>query len=397
LTSRRSIPRLADHGRADLLSRLQSRRPEIQAAALNRVYTVSDPSEVVDPEYVDGLRVAVSSALDYGFAAVEQGERSAPPIPVALRAQARLAARNAISLDTVLRRYFAGYSLLSDFLIEEAEEGGLMRGEELKRLLHSQSTLFDRVIAAVSDEYNRESEDRFASREDRRAEFVKRLLAGEQLDSAELAYDLDSHHLGAIASGPGAEEAIKDLTEELGHRLLLIRRDEEKVWAWIGARRGFDPTWFERFSSEGLPAEVLVAFGEPGEDINGWRLSHQQARAAMAIALRGRKQLVRYADVALVASMLQDDLLSASLRKLYLMPLATERDGGEVLRQTLRAYFAAGRNASSAAASLGVSRRTVTNRLRAIEARLERPLGSAGAEIETALRFHELQDIAAHT
>jgi DNA-binding PucR family transcriptional regulator len=88
--------------------------------------------------------------------------------------------------------------------------------------------------------------------------------------------------------------------------------------------------------------------------------------------------------------MFQDDLLATSLRQLYLEPLAEERDGGETLRETLRAYFAAERNVSSAAAALSVNRHTVTSRLRTIEKRLGRPLSTCATEIDAALRLEDL-------
>ena len=106
--------------------------------------------------------------------------------------------------------------------------------------------------------------------------------------------------------------------------------------------------------------------------------------------MRGSQSLVRYADVALLASILQDDLLAISLRQLYLAPLSEERDGGSALRQTLRAYFAAERNVSSAAGALSVSRQTVVNRLHVIEERFERSLNSCAAEVEAALRLEDL-------
>ena len=43
--------------------------------------------------------------------------------------------------------------------------------------------------------------------------------------------------------------------------------------------------------------------------------------------MRGPEPFVRYVDVALLAAVLQDDLLATSLRKLYLEPLEAERDG----------------------------------------------------------------------
>ena len=103
---------------------------------------------------------------------------------------------------------------------------------------------------------------------------------------------------------------------------------------------------------------------------------------------------MRYGDVALLVSALQDELLVSSLHRLYLEPLEAERDGGKALRETLRAYFAAGRNVSSAGAALGVNRNTVANRLRAVEAAIGRPISSRAAEVEIALR---LADIGAST
>jgi hypothetical protein len=379
-----------EQARADLTARLQARRPEVEQAVLTRVFAVSDTSETADPAYVAGLRAAVSAALDYGLAVVELGEERSPPIPAALLTQARVAARNGVSLDTVLRRYFAGYSLLSDFLIEEVEDGGLFRGDALKHLLRAQATLFDRLIASVSEEHAREADGRLNTAEQRLAERVQRLLDGELLDTSGLSYDFDVHHLGAIAVGPGAAEAVRELASSLDCRLLLVRHGEGNVWAWLGSRRGLDPDELGRLASSSLPPQVSLAIGEPARDLTGWRLTHRQARAAIPIARRSPTSFVRYADVVLLASMLQDDLLVTSLRELYLAPLERERDGGEVLRETLRAYFSAGRNVSSAAAALGVSRQTVTTRLRTIEARLSRPINAVSAEVEAALRLRDL-------
>jgi DNA-binding PucR family transcriptional regulator len=88
--------------------------------------------------------------------------------------------------------------------------------------------------------------------------------------------------------------------------------------------------------------------------------------------------------------MFQDDLLATSLREIYLAPLAGQRGGGEALIRTLRAYFDAQRNVSSAAAVLGVKRHTVTNRLRTVEDLLNRPLATCANEIDAVLRLEEM-------
>ena len=58
-------------------------------------------------------------------------------------------------------------------------------------------------------------------------------------------------------------------------------------------------------------------------------------------------------------------------------------------QETLRAYFAAERNISSTAAALGVDRRTVTNRIRAIEGLFGRSLKDFATELEIALQLDD--------
>lgn len=375
-----------------LATRLRERRAEIEQVALTRVYSVSDPTEGLDPEYLSGLRAAVTAALDYGIEALERSEDRPAPIPTVLRSQARLAARNGVELDTVLRRYCAGHALLDDFLVEESERGGLPKGTSLKRLLRVEAAALDRLLAAVSEEYAREAKARPGSPEQRRFERIERLLAGEPVDTAELAYSFEVHHVAVVATGPGATEAIRELASALDRNLLLIRRDEDTAWAWLGGRRPLEFEALERVVSQSWPAEVPLALGEEGLGLSGWRLSHRQAQAALPIAMRSPGALTRYADVALLASTLQDDLLATSLRRLYLEPLERERDGGNALRETLRAYFASERNVSSTAIALGMSRKTVISRLRTTEHRIGRPLAACAAELEMVLRLDRLRD-----
>jgi hypothetical protein len=387
LARRRAGPQSRD-ARTETQARLLVRRAEIEQAVLTRVNAISGSGREADPAYLEGLRTAALAAIEYFLEATEQGERRVVPIPAQMRAQARAAARNAVSLDTVLRRCFGGYTLFGDFLIEEAAKLQLP-GEELKRLLRSQAHHFDRLVSATSEEYAREAESLPGSSAQLRAELVGRLLDGELIDTAELAYDFDAHHLGLIAQGPGAAEALRDLAAPLDRRLLLVRREADLAWLWLGGRSRPDPVDLEGPIAASWPPRIALAIGEPGESLAGWRLSHRQAAAALPVAQRRRAEPVRYADVALLASILRDEVLAASLRQLYLEPLAAASGGGEVLRETLRAYFAAERNVSSAAAGLGVKRHTVTNRLRAVEERLGRPLDECSLDLDAALRLEE--------
>jgi sugar diacid utilization regulator len=266
-------------------------------------------------------------------------------------------------------------------------------------VLRAQATLLDRLLAAVAEEHARVQAARSdASSLGRRRRTIERLLKGEDPGPApELRYDLGGVHVALLATGPGADDLLHALAKEFDRTLLVASPDAgEVLWAWLGGRTAVGADQLvERLASVSLD-NVQLAVGEPAEGIAGWRLSHRQARAAWPIARRGPDPAVRYSEVALLTSTLQDQLLVESLQKLYLEPLESDRDGGETLRQTLRAYFAADRSAASAAATLGLSRQAVSGRLRMIEKRIGRPLGSCVTELETALRIRQFHHPTPH-
>ncbi|HEY5941359.1 MAG TPA: helix-turn-helix domain-containing protein [Solirubrobacterales bacterium] len=373
-----------------LAQRLRARQEEIEDAILARVFGLSDEAEMDDPEYVDGIRASVSDGLEYGIEALERDSERPAPVPTSILSQARLAARKGVSLDKVLRRYFVGYTLLGDFVVEESE---LMRSSgraSIKRYLRIQAGIFDHLIGAIVEEYWRDAGSRTGSSEQRRVELVERLLDGEVLEARELGYGFEDWHLGLIIWGEGALETVQSLASKLDRRLLQIRRDDRTVWAWLGGREAIESEELALVATAEPFAGVSLVTGEPACGLAGWRTTYRQAKAALPIALRQERPVTRYGEVALVASLLQDDLLSSSLRETYLAPLDEERDGGAILRGTLRAYIDAGRQVSSAAALLGVNRHTVAKRLRIIEERIGRPLDGCTTEIDAALRIEDV-------
>lgn len=381
--------RSEDESRSDLQVRLQARRGAIEQAALTRVFAIAPPAGA-DPTYLEGLRASVPVAIDYALEAAVFGEERTPPPPPALRAQARLAARHGVGLDVVLRRYLAGYTLVVEFVATEAERAGLLDGATTATLLQRTSAAFDRLLAEVSREHDHEAASQNRSLERQRTERIERLLAGELVDTSGFAYDFEKHHVGLAAGGGDAAGTIAACAKDLDCRLLLGRPDEATLWAWLETGRPLDPADVEEALSASDGADATVALGEPAQGLGGWRLTHHQAAAALPVALRRGIRAVRYADVVLLAAALQDNLLTESLRQLYLRPLEQGRDGGRVAHETLRAYFAADRNVSSAASALGVTRKTVNARLQAVEVRIGRQLSHCAAELEMALRLDEI-------
>lgn len=222
-----------------------------------------------------------------------------------------------------------------------------------------------------------------------RAERVEALLAGESLDTSRLSYDFDGHHVALVAVGPDARSVVEDRARSTSHpRLVLNVRGV--VWGWIAKRDAFEPAEVEALADR-TAADLRLAVGEPGHGIAGWRLTHNQARAALAVALWGGEVVVRYVDVALLTAVVRDEVLATSLRQLYLEPLDGRRGGEDELRRTVRAYFAAGRNLSLAGGEIGASRQAVARRLRTVEERLGRSIASCGPDLELALRLEALE------
>ena len=65
---------------------------------------------------------------------------------------------------------------------------------------------------------------------------------------------------------------------------MFLPRDESSAWAWLplGIRDAFDAA---AASTAGVDGDIHFAFGNAVKGATGFRLTHQQAVAAQAVAL----------------------------------------------------------------------------------------------------------------
>lgn len=379
-----------DEDRAGLAERLFAGRRELEVAARQRII---GNSSSVDSLETKEFRQAVSAAIGYGIEALVSAEEEPPPLPSILLSRARLAARDGEPLQAVIRRYLAGFAALGDYLFARAGREGADGGTAVRTLIADLACLTDRVIATVGSEYSRAVDSRPRTPGEQQAAIVARLLDDELLDPAGLSYDFDAVHVGLIAEGPAAREAVDRLISAFEAHRLLVELEGGSVWAWLGSSRDRDWDVILNCLLGDLPGDLTVAIGEPAASLGGWRLTHRQASAALPVVRAALQGPVRYRDVALPAAAHRDPLLRKSLEMLYVEPLGTRRDA-DTLRETLRAYLAVDRNASSAAALLHVDRRTVTSRIRAAEDFLGRPLSSCASDLNLALQLEHLDRAA---
>lgn len=349
------------------------------------------------PELWQAIRASCLANIEAGMSALA-GDRE---LPQEMRPEARelalLTARLDLPLAALLRSYRVGHAMMWERLFEAIDTASADDADRRETMRVVAAYLFDyvdRLADFLTDAYTEERDRSVRSREQRRTQLVRDVLDGADPDPAaalgELDYDLRLHHLAAVVAGSDVEGAIRSLARELSApHALVVSLSADTSWAWLGRVRPFELP--ERLDA---PEGAVVSIGDPAAGIEGFRRSHREAREAHGVALqRGpRGEVVSYDAVALEALLVADPERARAFvaRELGGIDGADQRSAR--LRETLRAYFACGQNASAAAAMLGVHEHTVTYRLRRAEERLGRPVATRRAELELALRLLALND-----
>lgn len=374
--------------------RLRSRNSEIVEAIYSciREAVPDPPAADLSNNYHAGVLRATTALVEYGLTGIEQGSDWSSPIPEAAAIQARRAARAGVSLSIVQRRYCVGHRCLGEFVAHEAEaiDDAASRWSVLRHLHKTQQALLEHLMAALEHEYHHERQSTH-SPEQLRIELVRRLLV-EDVDPHELKdlnYELEScWHLGAIAHGTAGVEALRCAGSSRGRKLLCVPGDDGAVLVWLGGHAKLTVAELKTLLSAGGCSNAPLAVGEPGKGLEGWRVTHEEARMASLIARHEPCGLTRCADALPVAGALQSEAIVQMYRRTYISPLNKLYKGGQPVRKSLLAYFKQGRNASCAGKAINVTARTIQNHLNDARKVLDAPLNLTGLEI--ALRLEDL-------
>jgi DNA-binding PucR family transcriptional regulator len=132
-----------------------------------------------------------------------------------------------------------------------------------------------------------------------------------------------------------------------------------------------------------------VALGEPAPGVNGFRLTHRQARQAQAVSLATepalRARVTESRQVGVVALMCGDlEMLRAWVHEV-LGNLALDDSSQARLRETARLFLSTGGSFTAAAQMLLLHKNTVQYRIRKAEEVRGRPLTEGRLEVEVAL------------
>jgi DNA-binding PucR family transcriptional regulator len=327
--------------------------------------------------------------------------------PAAAVEYARRLAQRGTSLTALLRAYRVGHACFSDWVLTElagqADDAEMMIATTLG-MSKTVAGYIDQTSEEMVAAYTQEREHWLRNRSAARAARIRDLLSGERIDGsateATLGYRLRQYHVGLVCWAGDAAATVDNITRlehAIGHVAvqaassgdpLFLPRDESSAWAWLplGIRDTFDAV---AASTAGVDGDIHFAFGDAARGTAGFRLTHQQALAAQAVALAAGPpppRAVAFGQVAPVAMMLGSfDLLRAWVLA-TLAGLATDDENHARLRDTLLVFLDTGGSYKTTAERLVLHKNTVQYRIRKAEESLGRPVGKNQHDVELALQ-----------
>jgi hypothetical protein len=327
--------------------------------------------------------------------------------PAAAVEYARRLAQRGTPLTALLRAYRVGHARFSDWLLRELAEQ-VSDAKMISAVTLGMSRIVAGYIDQTSEEvvaaYTRERENWLRNRSAARTARIRDLLSGERIDvsaaEATLGYRLRQYHVGLVCwvgDAAGTADEISRLDHAISHVAaqaacggdpVFLPRDESSAWAWLplGIRDTFDSA---TASTAGLDGDIHFAFGDVAKGTMGFRLTHQQAVAAQAVALAAGSppaRVVAFSEVAPVAMMLgSTELMRAWVFK-TLGGLATDDEHHARLRDTLLLFLQMGGSYKMTAERLMLHKNTVQYRIRKAEESLGRPVGENRHDVELTLR-----------
>jgi DNA-binding PucR family transcriptional regulator len=382
-----------------------------QAAAVSEDVYKEILGEIPELDDDQPLRALLASSIDSNVDACLQImqhriDLAAVRAPTVAVEYARRLAQRGIPLTALLRAYRLGHARFSDWLLTElAEHTGdaemiIATTLSLSRIL---AGYIDQTSEEMAAAYTRERENWLRKRNAARAARIRDLLSGERINvsatEAALGCRLRQYHVGLVCWTAGATAAADSVTR-LEHTIshvaakitaagepVFLPRDESSAWAWLplGIRDRFDAAGA---AGAGVDGDLHFAFGDAAQGVTGFRLTHQQALAAQAVALAAGTppRVVTFGEVAPVAMMLGSAELLRAWVLATLAGLATDDEHHARLRDTLLAFLQSRGSYKAAAEQMMLHKNTVQYRIGKAEESLGRPAGENRHDVELALR-----------
>lgn len=328
--------------------------------------------------------------------------------PAAAMEYARRLAQRGVPVSALVR----GYRLGQQFLMSQAYA-------ECARLASSTdacAAAYDDIVQRCFDyidwmsqqvevAYEDEREAWLANQSNARADKVRQILAGDEIDPQEaervLGYRARGRHVAVVAwmyeSGVQHDQltrstrAIRAFAKLIGAGTpLVIGYDSATAWAWLPVRADweFDPAWTE-WRGEETPAPVL-AVGGVHSGLTGFRRSHEEALRVRRVVTVGGvpdRGVVFHQEPGLAPTALMCADLEATREWVceVLGDLALDTESAERHRGTLLTFLRHDMSYTATAEAMVMHKNSIKYRVTTAEAMLARPLSVSRFDVHMAL------------
>ncbi|MFV9429025.1 PucR family transcriptional regulator [Rhodococcus aetherivorans] len=371
---------------AAIAHRLEARSAELVQGMTSMLSSGIDRLDD-DPQLVDLLGASVQSNF---LTIVHMLANNIPvdhlqPTTAAVEYALRLAQRD-VSSHSLVRAYHMGQDYLLTVCYSEIEASNLPPAQVMATLKHISDVLYryiDWITLYVFSAYERERRRWIGARGNVHSSTIHGALAGNSTETGEFesetGYRLDRYHVAIIAwSAPDSvsmltrlDRYVRDIARHLGTESapILTAIDRATVWGWLPfARRPSHVDTTTLAASVPGGADFRAVLGLPATGIEGFRRSHEQARAAQSVAnlaATPARPIIGFGDAGVaVTSFLAANLDSSrAWVQEILGPLAENTAQASDLRATLSTYLETGGSPLHTAQQLNLHRNTVKYRI----------------------------------
>jgi len=397
---------------ASVAASLRRNSPALSAALIDEIQK-NIPELGSDAPIEDLLVLSVAANVATVLDVLETGADSTDvePPAAAVEYARRLAQRN-VPMSALLRAYRLGQAGFEQRMIQGIAAMTNDPRTIVSASLQLSSILFgyiDRISEQVVIAYQSERDRWMRNRGAVRSARVSAILGDGAVDLAEaekaLAYPLRQLHRGVVVWADETvapvdrlarlERTMAKLAEcyQSERAPLIVAPDESTIWGWMAnPTQPDDPRKLPK-QVEGTDG-IWIAMGAVAGGIDGFRLTHQQARQAQVVAIatspEQRSLITDSEEAGLIALMCSDlDAVRAWVRSV-LGPLATDDEANARLRETAQTFLTSGGSYTAAAQELILHKNTVQYRIRKAEEIRGKPFADGRLDVEVALLLAQL-------
>jgi sugar diacid utilization regulator len=385
----------------------------VRATFRSRTAGQDVPGNRFDPE-----RQVVEEALRAVLEGLDDAGSAVRTMPGSLHASVAEAVRQWVRLPDLLQGLWLAYSALTEHLLVDLADVADTRGEATftRDVMSRITARMKQVHDWIADCYVAEDQRGEDARSRARHQWVMRLLDAGTADEVAArrlpGVDLGKYHVAVVLwsdAGSGVPvQRLVDLAHTISGQVnggspLVIpagRGEVAEVWAWLHWQVPPEPGQLRALGTRLTPpAGVYASTGPVCRGVDGFRRSHELARAAQRLVRAGAMPsrgngswLCDHSDLAVLSVLTSDVEQARRFTDAALGALNAADARCAVLRETLRLYLSHDRSRETVARLMFVSRNTVAYRVSKATELLGRPFAEDPLNIRLALEVAKLLD-----